>query len=380
MRNTRQPAHNLPILGLLLLLLASGVSAGEDAQHESELLAKALTVSPEYTRPVTARDGEPLTVFHDLNGDDALDVVILTIAFDPRIEPTLDALSDTTRLYAEDSVEPVFILETYFAGQEAITTVEIGHRIVLADYGLIRLTTEAFPVAMTLTFRNRSGTETDLIVFHDRGRVSRFGYEDTRNRRGSLIDLDEDGSLDVVTAVRVPEAGRGYETFIELWEIGRDGFSRTASLPVVRTVNDFLLATAADMEAGAWSLVADRVRPRSDLEQESPLLTDSAALESVFRATGHDDERDEEHDGEGENEAPGVFDYPAEGADLARVTFPRLADNPFPSPYLGRSFRLVFRVECCDGDPRFFEATVALAENPFLDNPLAFLTHGESRK
>ncbi len=366
MRNTRRPAHSRPILGLLILLIASGVSADEERHDRSELLEKALTVSPEYTRSVAARSGQPLTLFHDLNGDDDLDVALLTVAFDPRVEPTLEALSNTTRLYAEELIEPVFILETYFAGQEAITTVEIGRRAVLTDYGLIRLTTEAFPVAVTLSFRSRSGTETDLVIFHDRGRISRFTYEETRNRRGSLVDLNDDGSLDIVTSLRVPEAGRGYETFIELWEIGPSGFSRTASLPLVRTVNEFLLEATAEMEAEAWALVGERVRQGSD----------SGSLESVFLATGHDDERD----GEEEFEEPGVFDYPATGLDVVEVTFPRLADNPFPSPYIGRHFRLVFRVECCDRDPRFFEAAVALAGNPFVGRPIAFLTHGETGK
>ena len=373
MRNTRTTAQSLPILGLLLLLLASSGSADEQSDR-SELLEKALSVSPEYTRTIAVHNGEPLTLFQDLNGDDALDVSMLTVTFDPRVEPTLEALSNSARLYAEDTVHPVFILETYFAGQEAITTVEIGRRTVLTDFGLVRLTTEAFPVAVTLGFRNRSGAETDLVIFHDRGRVSRFTYEETRNRRGTLVDLDGDGSLDVVTTIRVPEAGRGYETFIELWEIGETGFSRTASLPLVRTVNSFLQETTADIEAEAWSLVGERVRLPSDGEQHSPFAADVTALESVFLATGHDDEGDEESD------APGVFDYPASEVDVAEVTFPRLADNPFPAPYLGRSFRLVFRVECCDGDPRFFEATVALGENPFGSSPLAFLTHGESGK
>lgn len=376
MRNTRKPAQSRPILGLLLLLIASGLSADDDPRHRSELLEKALSVSPEYTRAIATQHSEPVTLFHDLNGDDELDVAILTIAFDPRVEPTLDELSDSARLYAEDGIEPVFILETYFAGQEAITTVEIGRRAVLTDYGLMRLTAETFPVAVTLSFRNRSGTETDLVVFHDRGRVSRFTYEETRNRRGTLVDLDEDGSLDIVTTLRIPEAGRGYETFIELWEIGQSGFSRAASLPLVRTVNEFLLEATADMEAEAWSLVAGRVRPSADVGDDSEGDPESTVLESVFRATDHEDKLDDD----GKTEAPGVFDYPATGTDVVKVTFPRLADNPFPSPYLGRHFRLVFRVECCDGDPRFFEAAVALAENPFEDNPLAFLTRGETGK
>ncbi|HKJ85826.1 MAG TPA: hypothetical protein VKA06_07105, partial [Spirochaetia bacterium] len=151
MRNTRTTAQSLPILGLLLLLLASSGSADEQSDR-SELLEKALSVSPEYTRTIAVHNGEPLTLFQDLNGDDALDVSTLTVTFDPRVEPTLEALSNSARLYAEDTVHPVFILETYFAGQEAITTVEIGRRTVLTDFGLVRLTTEAFPVAVTLGF------------------------------------------------------------------------------------------------------------------------------------------------------------------------------------------------------------------------------------
>jgi hypothetical protein len=62
------------------------------------------------------------------------------------------------------------------------------------------------------------------------------------------------------------------------------------------------------------------------------------------------------------------------------VVFPGLRENPFPYPYLGTEFTLVFRVECCDGYPRFYSAIVALSENPFAEPPFVFLTRAGAQQ
>ena len=156
-------------------------------------------------------------------------------------------------------------------------------------------------------------------------------------------------------------SGRGYETFIEIHELGPDGFERTDSMPLVRTVNTFLEEAASAMERQQWVRVAGLVR-------SAPGTTVANTLAAAF--VGVPDE-----------EIPRTrFDYPTRAIQVRSVTFPRLADNPFPEPYLGRSFRFVFRVESGERTPRFFEATIGLSENPFAERPLAFLTDGESGK
>jgi len=363
MRNTVSSPVLRPIVAIvtLLSLIGPGLPASDTVATDADLVAKALSVSPGYTTPVVTANGEPIFVVRDLNGDGRLDVTLLATVVHPQVESTVEALGDSLRLYARDVTEPVFILETYFAGQEAITTVELGRRTVWTGLRIVDLSREALPVAASLTFRTRAGMETELVVFHPGGGISRFAFEESRNRKGAIVDLNQDGRLDVVTALRAPESGRGYETFIEIHELGPDGFERTDSMPLVRTVNTFLEEAASAMERQQWVRVAGLVR-------SAPGTTVANTLAAAF--VGVPDE-----------EIPRTrFDYPTRAIQVRSVTFPRLADNPFPEPYLGRSFRFVFRVESGERTPRFFEATIGLSENPFAERPLAFLTDGESGK
>ena len=351
MRNTHAVARRTLIL--LLVFTASLYAGDTHEQLREEVLEQAFRFSPEYTAPVLSSAQYPEAIFTDLNGNGQLDVAMLTIVADPRVDATTANLSNPLRLYNRDVVEPVFILEAYFSGQEAIVTVELGRRPLWNTMGFRRLTAEPFPVAIEIGFRSLSGSRTDLVVFHEGGKVSRFSFEESRNKRGFIVDVDDDGSYDVVTTHRVPEAGRGFETFLELYKLQPEGYRRVASLPIVRTVNDFLAASARDMRAGDWNTLRTRLQGEPELGR-------------AFRGIA-----DEEI-------AEGRFDHPVSGVPIERVTFPRLTDNPFPAPYFGRSFRLVFRVECCDDEMRFFEAVVQLSPNPFAGAPVAFLTEHEA--
>ena len=350
MRNT-QTARSLFAL-LLVAFVAYSTAATDQPDDQHDPLTTALSFSPEYTAPVIDAQGDPVARIADLNGDGRDDTALLTVAVDVGVPTSAETLSDPLRLYAEQPVDPLFILEAHMAGQEAILTVELGRRTVWTGLELVRLTDSPVPVAVSVGFRGRAASSTELVVFQ-RDDVSRFAFEESRNERGMLTDLTSDGVLDVVTARRAPEAGRGYETFLELHELRADGYTRTASLPLVRTVNAFLGATALEMERESWDALRRRVRGPAT----------NGVLAAAFRGVADED-----------LVADTRFDYPGSGDDIADVTFPRLADNPFPSPYVGRSFRIVFRVECCDAPVRFFEAVLALDTNPFDGSVLTFLT------
>lgn len=349
MRNTQTARSALT----LLLVAALGFpAAATDETAEHDPLATALSFSPEYTTPVIDSEGAPVARIADLNGDGREDTALLTVAVDVGVPTSAEVLSDPMRLYAERPIDPLFILEVHMAGQEAILTVELGRRTVWTNLELMPLTGSTTPLAIAVSFRSRSASTTELVVFQ-RDAVSRFTLENSRNERGLVTDLTSDGVLDLITARRVPEAGRGYETFLELHELGPEGYARTASLPVVRTVNAFLDDAALEMEQEAWDALHDRVA--------------GPAANGVLRAAFHGVADEDQV-------ADTRFDYPETGADINDVTFPRLPDNPFPFPYAGRAFRIVFRVECCDEPARFFEGTVALDANPFDGTVLAFLT------
>jgi hypothetical protein len=372
MRNTvlKLRWHTAAVL-MLIVGSAPVVSQHTDAVPRAEILEQALRYSPEYTTPVSDGDGSPVSLFADYNDDGATDVATLTVAADPRIEATQSALTDVTRIYSETVVEPLFIVEIYLAGQEAILTAELERAPVYTDFRLRALTAAdtdiaALPLALEIRFRHRTGDETELVVFQAGGSISRFALEQSRNRYGTIVDVDEDGTLDIVTAARAPEAGRGFETFLELHELGPQGYARSGSLAMVRMVNGFLSEAADAMEAGAW----DELRRMIGFaERPAEAGGNASAFTRAFRGVAED-----------EDVQASRFDYPTTEMEVREVTFPRLTDNPFPAPFLGTRFHLVFRVDCCDGSPRIYEAVVGLSHDPFHEKALAFLTDEEGGK
>ncbi len=378
MRNT------VRLLCTLSLALASLALAPPAGAVPEPVLEEALKLSPDYTTPVAGENGEPIALFADLNHDGTTDVAILTIAAAGDRVPSAAQLSDPGRLYRDNADDPLFIVEAHYAGHEAIITVELGRMPVFTGMSFRTLdsrelheddaatdgrgpeTETALPVAIEVGFRHRSGSKVELIVFQDEGKVTRFSFERSRNENGFLADVDDDGTMEAVTAVRVPEAGRGFETFLELHELRDVGFVRAASIAVVRLTSDFLESTAGEMESEAWDHVLARIGFGDEVAgagEESSIWT------RTFRPVPDEDRAD----------AP-PFDYPRSETDVIRVSFPRIADNPFPAPYLGRSIRLVFRVDRRDGDTRFYETTVGLSGDPFRGIALAFLTEPETGK
>lgn len=349
MRNTlARPSTPGLIVALLLLVACSLVG--------QEVVNRALGFSPQYTSVLRDARNRPIALVRDLNGDGEPDAALLTVAAEAQVEPDAVALSDPSRLYADRMTEPVFALEAYFAGQQAIVTVELGRYPVWTDIDVLELTPEALPVAVRVRFRDRSSETTHLVVFAGDGSVSRLELADSRNEIGFLRDIDEDGRLDVVTARRVPEAGRGFETFLTLFELRDGAFVRSAGVPIVRSVSELLDEAERDMERDRWAELAGRI----GFDQSPAVTPGEAFLPEADPETGVE---------------PAGFPTVAGGVDDA--VFPRVIDNPFPEPYLATSFSLVFRVIVA-GEPRFYRATVGLAANPFAGRPVAFLTGSES--
>jgi hypothetical protein len=327
-----------------------------------DLLQAALRYSPEYTRPIINADGSPLAVYHDLNGDGSTDVAILTVLAEPGVPADLRALRETERLFRTDAPTPLFVLETYFAGSEAVQTVELGRRSALGGMELLPLTDAAmFPIAIAVKTRGATGGETNLLVYSPGGMIRRLELRETERERYQFTDLDADGALDIVVTRRLPEAGRGYETFVELWTLAGNGYASLESFGLVRELQRFLGVAGNHIVAGQWDAVASLVQPDG---------ADSATILSrVFTGVAADEEMEES-----------VFDYPETGAPVSAVVFPGIRENPIPYPYLGAQITLVFRVECCDAPPRFFSAIIRLSENPFSEPRFLFLTRAGAQQ
>jgi len=350
---------------LLSLMLAFAVAhAGADTtdQSRSELVETALRYSPEYTHPVVNADGAPVAVYHELNGDGFMDVAILTVLAEPGIPTELAELRETSRLFRTGAPNPLFVLETYFAGDEAVQTVELGRKPALGGMELLRLTDNApFPVAITVRMRVAAGGETNLLIYSPGGMIQRLQLQETERERYQLADLDRNGTLDIVVTRRLPEAGRGYETFLEFLTLDGNNYRSQASFGLVRGLQGFLSAATNHILAGRWDALEQLVRVDE--------VDGGNILSRAFPGVADDDEME-----------MSVFDYPETGASASAVVFPGIRENPYPYPYLGTHFTLVFRVECCDTYPRFYSAIVGLSANPLDEPRFTFLTRAGTQQ
>lgn len=357
------------VLFSLLLALAAAYAGADDGpevdadQSRGELVEAALRYSPEYTRPIVNADGTPVAVYHELNGDGLTDVAILTVLAEPGVPTELTNLRETSRIFRPGRPNPLFVLETYFAGHEAVQTVELGRKPALGGMELLPLSEGSpFPVAIAVRMRSAAGSENNLIIYSPGGMIRQLQLQETARERYQLTDLDQNGTIDIVVTRKLPEAGRGYETFLELLTLGGNSYVSRASFGLVRELQEFLNVAANHISSAQWNALEELVRADGTDD-------DGSLLSRAFQGVADDEEVE-----------GSTFDYPETGAVVTAVVLPVILENPFPYPYLGTHFTAMFRVECCDGYPRFYSAIVELSEYPFDEPRFAFLTHAGAQR
>lgn len=357
----RRVKYNCRCALLVLVVVFAGGTVSADDDREN-LIAAALQVSPEYTQPIVRSNGEPVAIYHELNGDGKTDVAVMAVLKEPGVPQTLDSLRQNSRLFRRGNPHPLFVLETYFAGDDAVQTVELGRWPAFDRMELVNLVPDAaFPVAVGVRTRGATGNEYNLIVYSNGGMIRRVRLEQSDRQRYEIGDLDGDGSLDIVRTLRTAEAGRGYETFVEFLSLSGGSYVVAGSFALVRELRLFLNTAAAHMLAGRWEELAGMVKG----SEESV----AGLLRAAFEGVADDEEM-----------GSSTFEYPASGEEIAQVVFPGLMENPLPYPFLGETFTIIFRVECCDLLPRFFSATVELREFPFEGEMFRFLTYRGARQ
>lgn len=349
----RSMRNILAAVGLFIL----GVSAGAESELDF-LLSKASEYSPEYTTPVIGNTGRPVSVVHDFNGDGTNDIAILTVVREEGIPTSVEELRDSRRLYAARAEQPLYILETYFQNDMAVQSAELGRERVLAEVELLRLTADSnLPAAVSVSFRNSDGIDTQLLIHHPSGMVSRFVLHQTLFEHVVIDDINRDGLTDVVIARRVPEAGQGYETFLDLYELAADGYHRRDSVNIVRSLRQFMAEASELLVAGDWAAIAERTY--SDQSAAHP----SEVVRAVLLPVDLPD-----------SEGMEPIEFDPDRDVISDIVYPRILDNPFPHPYLAQVMSLTLRIDCDAGDSRLYMIRVRLAEDVFRNSPFALLT------
>jgi hypothetical protein len=370
MSKKRAPNLTKQLLTVSLVFLSGGLwSQSAPTASQRRLLDDALFLSPEYTAAVVDDTGSAVALFEDFNRDGRTDVALLTIAFDPRVPASVAELGSRDRLYDSGTIRALFLVEALFSGSDQIVTVELGRQVMYAGMESLPVSRSA-PPAVQVSFRSQQGTTQQLVFFGPDGRTSRFKLAQSASEQSSLIDVDGDGDLEAVVARRIPEAGRGYETFLDLFELRDGSMVREDGISLVRALSRFMENVAAEVGASEWERVSERVRlgPEAGSDGHTP----EEILDATFVLVEETDTRPDAS--ETSASTPGL------PTEITEVVFPSFNDNPFPEPYVGQAVRISFRVACCGDLLRIYESVVAVAPNPFEGDAFHFLTDTESRQ
>ena len=344
-------------LALLFAAVCFPVLAEATAEQEGSVLDRALRNSPDDTVPIIDL-GRPVAVHGDFDNDGVTDVALLTARRTVNTPSAAQELRSLDRLHANSIEVPSFFLEITLSGSPAMRIVDIGSYRVFETLETLPIGGEVHNVGIRIVCRDPDGVHREIITVDGTSGILRLSTNDTNTESSTLLDIDADGDLDAVIMKRLPEAGTGYETFVEWYDLDALEAGRVGSFALVRQLNSFLDGLAIALRQRNWQPIVDHISGG-----DGSLST----LSHVFV----------EHDENGANRAH-TFDLHATEDAIADVVVTQFAENPFPHPSIGESSQARIRVEWTDGTIRYFTTTIQFLTNPFGGRLFAFLTEQAS--
>jgi len=328
----------------------------------------------------------PVTVFHDLDGNGIEDILMLLLKYDESAEDipedsvrnrciSSSGISDMARLFSEKSKPHPYYLLVFQRTPAEISRmymIPLGSWYVYDRmYGFILDKKDALPYCLNVDFQTHEGQESQWIIFPDPGRYTTFSLKNSISVNSEIRDMDKDGVIDVLEWRRVFEEGTGYETFLTWYKWNGKDYEQKGTTNVVRNLNRFLQKAGYLLSSGKWDQALQQVLSP---EQFRRMNDSAAALEEIFlvlfppRTIGSSSSREQllkENITDDELRTLLTSDERV----FNMVVFPQVLENPFAAGngnccegYSTRfSVRFVFR----NGRSIVRECTVRMNENPF---------------
>lgn len=354
------------LLTLLTLVSVSAVGViAEPITSVVQLERAAAAASSPQTQAVLTPGDRPLGIAADFDRSGTLDYAMLTVPAQGESRPTLAELSDRVRLFRAQTEPMEFRLEVFFQRDGALgppSEVIFGRRVGLSGITLLELSTqESAPLAIRVDFLDPIATEEHLVVFRRDGSLSQMVLSASANERSTFLDVTRDGLLDLLISRRLPEAGRGFETYLDFFVLTDGSYELAASTNIVRNLQSFVATTQRLIEERRWTELLDHAGgPYGEQSVEEQ-------LRNLFAPISRG------------SEEPLEFVFAEEPLEIQEVVFPQIADNPFRAPFLGESIELTFRVSCCGWEDHLYSAVVELSANPFYGRQYRLLTRSKPR-
>ncbi len=316
------------------------------AVPESEaVLALALEASPATT--TVLRDGNrSVALAYDLDGDRREDVVSLSAQIPEGNPLPPGRLFRPPRPPAPEDPSHPFLLEVYFRsprGPGHLRSVALGNHPAARSFSVVPLHSAwTLPASVSTEFYTTRGTEEVWVVFQDGQEPSLLRLAKHPNAGFEVFDIDGDRVREVVTIQSRLEQGRGYESYLTLYQLTERGYASAGTINIVRNLRQFLDDIRVEILAAQWSSIADgAAKSPSDLDRFFPPVDDAGAAGEPF-----------------------AFSRFAE-IGIEDVRLPQLLENPFGSLQERETVILPFNVVCCEDAIFSFLMGVRFRRNPF---------------
>ena len=313
---------------------------------------------PQSLQPLSI-GGRIAIILHDLDNDQHPECLSLGVPSQGIDSAQMAGLVDSSRLFQQDS-EPIPFFLLVFANDQGnfqhLETLNLGEHTVFEYFrGKPLYANRSFPVVVTASFQTVEGREVELLVFDNAGGMPRYRHtlEETLSTQYRLVDIDENGMIDLFVKERAIEEGTGFETFLTWYRWNGRDFVEYRSTNVVRNLNTFLASATELLLTG-------------ELGQITSFLLDPVNIRALKRK-GWSDQRILIHTLG--LEEMGIEKFPS----LREVVFPPLLEDPFTNEEeKGSCFEITYRMIDLNGTSYIAKARLCMPADPFKDRQFAF--------
>ena len=313
---------------------------------------------PQDLQPLAIR-GRIAIILHDLDNDQHPECLSLGVPSRGIGSAEMTSLVDSSRLFQQDN-EPISFSLLVFTNDQGnfrrLKTLNLGEHTVFECFrGKPLYANRSLPVIVTASFQTVEGREVELLVFDNAGGLPRYRHtlQETLSTQYRLVDIDENGMIDLFVKERAIEEGTGFETFLTWYRWNGRDFVEYRSTNVVRNLNTFLASATELLLTG-------------ELGQITSFLLEPASIRTLERK-GWSDHKILIHTLGLED--MGIEKFPS----LREVVFPPLLEDPFPGEEeKGSSFEITYRMIDLNGTSYIAKARLCMPTNPFKERQFAF--------
>ena len=347
------------VAGLCLILAASSLAAepapGSPALTAAEARRQITALTPRGQRLLTSQ-GATHVVLQDLDGDGQPEAFAVSLQGPASAAESTEELARFGRLFEPEGTELRFTL-LVFADQEArlslVRSVDLGPWRVLAGMDIRRISRDLpYPFALSFVFQTLEGAEHVWVVIprDPRAAPAQAVFHETLSSDVSVLDVDGDGVLDVVTSERELERSGLTETYLAWYRWSGGGFREQASTILLRNLLQFLSKTRTQLLDRAYDeLVRDALEPGAVLRFRRAGLGSQAIIARFFPSAPELD-------------------------SIRDLVLPTIRSSPFRLPSEApASVPLQVRVVDALGVAHFVQIVLAVARNPFQPRQFSLL-------